>query len=305
MLRLLALATVVVVLFAANASAADIKVTYLADATSLKKSTPAGTPLTFKLFTDSACATTAVATQVVNVENVTLIEQPKLIRVKGGPKPPVAAEIDFTVTGVTPAPTLYAEVTGTGIVPVGPACQLQTAPTVEAGATAVMKDSLGTVIGALYSPCPDDFDSHGQCVVRSVDGQTVSLVVGTTAVYPTSPVLWYVTPDCTGQPYGSVPSPPLPGSAFVGLSVTAQAAPLFVSPNPLYLPSGQPTTTLLMQSTFYRDPNPADCSQGTFTPPDSCCCGNGNCGGRGTFVPVAQSTLDLAMFVPPFHAEVR
>jgi hypothetical protein len=70
MLRHLVLAALILLGIAARAQAADIKVTYLVDATQLKAKTPAGTPLTFKLFPDSACVTTAVATQTTNVENV-------------------------------------------------------------------------------------------------------------------------------------------------------------------------------------------------------------------------------------------
>jgi len=74
----------------ANAHAADIQVTYSVDAKQLKASSPAGTPFSFQLYTDSNCATAAGAPQVANVEALTLIEQPKLIKVRGGPTPPSA-----------------------------------------------------------------------------------------------------------------------------------------------------------------------------------------------------------------------
>jgi hypothetical protein len=43
---------------------------------------------------------------------------------KQGPKPVKTAEVEFTMTGVTPQPAFYAKVTGTGITPIGGACQL-------------------------------------------------------------------------------------------------------------------------------------------------------------------------------------
>src|SRR5262249_46237705 len=108
----------------ASAWASDLKVTYLVDLRSLQKNTPAGTPLTFNVYRDATC-TTLAKSQQVNVENVTLIEQPKPVRLKGAPKPPSVAQIEFTITAVPPGPTFYATVTGLGIVSVGAACQLQ------------------------------------------------------------------------------------------------------------------------------------------------------------------------------------
>ena len=41
--------------------------------------------------------------------------------------PPSVALISYTLTGLTPQPAFYAKVTGTGITPIGAACQLQAA----------------------------------------------------------------------------------------------------------------------------------------------------------------------------------
>jgi hypothetical protein len=111
---------------AASARAADIKVSYLVDSQLLRINAIAGTVLTFQLYGESSCAT-PIATQAVNIENTTLIETIKPVSVKGAPKPPSAAEIDFTMTGVTPQVQTYAKVTGTGITPIGGPCQLQNA----------------------------------------------------------------------------------------------------------------------------------------------------------------------------------
>jgi len=119
------LATLLVTLLApAAARAADVRVSYLVNGAELKNNAVAGTPLTFELHTTSACAA-AVATAVVNVENVDLLEALKAVGAKNGPKPPKQTEIRWTLTGVTPAPSFFLEVTGTGVVPVGGACQLQ------------------------------------------------------------------------------------------------------------------------------------------------------------------------------------
>ncbi|MFN8543482.1 MAG: hypothetical protein U0807_04670 [Candidatus Binatia bacterium] len=108
------------------AHAADVKVSYLADAKAFKAAV-AGTPLTFSLFTDASCSGTAAATQVVNAEATQVLEQLKRITPKGGTKAPATARIEHVLSGVMPVPTFYLQVTGTGVTPVGGACQLQTA----------------------------------------------------------------------------------------------------------------------------------------------------------------------------------
>lgn len=165
-----ALAVLAVVTFTSLASAANFQVNYRVDAKALKSGTPAGTPLTFRLYSDSSCTTAAGGSQVVNVENVALIEQPKLIKVKNGPKPPQVAAIQYTITGVTPQLQLYATVTGAGITAVGGACQLQTASVggglqrARCGSTRLGRSSGRSTITALApDPCcwsqwPADLD---------------------------------------------------------------------------------------------------------------------------------------------------
>ena len=74
------LALVALVGLASVANAGDILVTYRVNYKLLRASTPAGTALLFQLYTGSTCATAAGAPQVVNVDAVTLIEAPKLVR---------------------------------------------------------------------------------------------------------------------------------------------------------------------------------------------------------------------------------
>jgi len=117
--------SLLLVLAASSAFAADVRVTYLVDGKALKAAAPAGTVLTFELHTTNACSA-AVASDAVNVEDVTLLEQVKTAAVKSGPKPPKnVLEVRHILTGVTPAPVFYLRVTGTGVSAVGGACQLQ------------------------------------------------------------------------------------------------------------------------------------------------------------------------------------
>jgi hypothetical protein len=54
-----------------------------------------------------------------------LLEAVKLGKVKGGPKPPKIVRLRHTMTGVAAATELFLQVTGTGITPIGGACQAQ------------------------------------------------------------------------------------------------------------------------------------------------------------------------------------
>ena len=105
------------------AEAADVNVQYLVDFKDLRKNAPAGTSLTFQLYTDSACTVAAGSSVNVNVENIDLLEKVITRKVKGGPKPPNVARLSETLTGMPTAPLL--KVTGTGITPFGAACQRQ------------------------------------------------------------------------------------------------------------------------------------------------------------------------------------
>src|SRR5690349_6055594 len=101
--RLLLLASLVLAPVAARAG--DVPVTYTVDTTALKAAV-SGTNLTFKLFTDAACTTTA-HTEVVTVDNVTLLSVLKRSKPTGGAKPPKTTDIRATLTGVASAAPLY------------------------------------------------------------------------------------------------------------------------------------------------------------------------------------------------------
>lgn len=105
------------------AGAADVPVNYTVDDRVLRAAA-AGTILTFELFTDAAC-TSLVHTQMVAIENVTIISRLKRFKPVAAATPPKTTELQQTLTGVTPALPLYLKVTGTGVTAVGGACQAQ------------------------------------------------------------------------------------------------------------------------------------------------------------------------------------
>ena len=107
------------------ARAADIPVTFTTKEKDLK-SALAGTPLTFALYSDPACATQVYST-VVNVENVALITKVKQFTPKNDVKLPNTVALQTTLPGVAAHGNLYLKVTGTGIVPIAGACQAQAA----------------------------------------------------------------------------------------------------------------------------------------------------------------------------------
>ena len=87
---------VVVGLFTPQVWAADVPVSYLVDWRTLTANAPAGTALTFTLYNDNAC-TSQVASQVVNVENVQVIELLRLLTPKGATPAPLTARLTTTL----------------------------------------------------------------------------------------------------------------------------------------------------------------------------------------------------------------
>jgi hypothetical protein len=139
------------------AQAADIRVSYLVDSKPLKTLAVAGAPFTFALFADAACAT-PVALRAVNVELLTLVEQLKVVKVKGAPRVPTPARLEHVLTDVPLVPVFYLTVTGPGVTPIGGACQLQQANV-----------NGGSVVPAPPLTCPPDSSRVGSgtpCVDR-------------------------------------------------------------------------------------------------------------------------------------------
>lgn len=141
------------------ARAADLPVTYLVDAKTLRTAT-ATTPLTFILYSDAACSS-AVATQNVNAGDVNVIEQLRRLVARPAPKPPTTARITTMVSGVGIGGNLWLQVTGTGVTPVGGACQAQTAQ---------LAPHLGVPITATIKRNSATPNELGGCIWKFVDG---------------------------------------------------------------------------------------------------------------------------------------
>ena len=74
MQRLLPIGLIAVLFVPAAAWGVDVPARYAVDLVDLKKNAPAGTQLTWQLYSDSACTTATGSPLVVNVEDVELIE---------------------------------------------------------------------------------------------------------------------------------------------------------------------------------------------------------------------------------------
>ena len=105
------------------AAAADLPARYTAEEKPLKAAI-AGTNLTFKLYSDPLC-TSLVYTNTLAIENVDLIGRIKPFNPKNAVKKKNSVELRATLTAVPPTASLYLQVTGIGVTPIGGACQSQ------------------------------------------------------------------------------------------------------------------------------------------------------------------------------------
>jgi len=102
-----------------------IPVQYLVDEGLLKKDAVAGTPLTFELYSDSACSS-PVYSEVVDIESLLVIERLRVFKPKGLSGPTGKLDRIQHIFVVPEAPAYYLKVTGTGIIPwKGYTCQVQ------------------------------------------------------------------------------------------------------------------------------------------------------------------------------------
>jgi len=258
--------------------AADLDVSYLVQLSPLKKTTIAGTPLTFSLYNDSAC-TTQVASQVVNVENVSLIEQLKVLAPKNSPKPTATARLTTKMTGVTPPAQAYLKVTGTGVTAVGGNCQLQVSSKTSAPG-GIWKDAKGVVIGPLSTAVlPASGGTPLGAALYSVPGSVIQLGIladgsGFEPDGASCLRVWFATTDCSG-----------PGYMF---------------------PDNAPNWALISGTTAFYPTT-------TSVPSVSVQSFKGNCGSSSGCHPISFSltsfvlaaTADLSGFMPPFHMELQ
>lgn len=287
MRRFYSLLFAVLVLAPSAAVAADVPVVYTVDTTALKLAI-SGTNLTFELHTNATC--TALAhSQVLTIDATSMQSVLKRSKPKNGVKPPKTTDIRATLTGVGPAAPLYAKVTGTGITPVGGACQAQAASTFGASATGlIVKDANGTVMGPLQ---------NGSLILS--DGGTPVATQAQPSGFIQGSSFAYASNDCTGPKLTYATG--LSNNYFVHDQVGIDGTTLW------YGPVSAPLTSY--NSSDYAPEIPANCvAPGQiFTPPDRCCCSAPVCftGGPYTANFSPALSMDISAFVPPFTASLQ
>jgi hypothetical protein len=105
---------------------------------------------------------------VVPIETVAFVSRLKTFTPRNAPKGPTIDEVHETLTGINAAGNRYLTVTGTGITPVGGACQAQA--TVQPPAP-VVKDANGLLVGTSFGFDPNNGGTY--VVLRSVGGAVV------------------------------------------------------------------------------------------------------------------------------------
>ena len=267
-----------IVLLRSLASASDLPVTYNVQDKGLKSGAPAGTQLTFTLFTDSACAN-QVYQALIAIEDVTLISKLKLATPKHAAKAPVTDQIQATLTGVTVTGNLYLTVTGPGVSPAGATCQVQSAAVVVKG-TLVVTDANGQTVAI-----------NG---VHNSGGRLVNLVPQRSRLLTNLPGcrISFASNDCSGPPL-------LPPDD----SLTVDAC---LNSPIMYVPPTTPGTLTPLGSQLFINRNtitgPGACVPGAFVAPNACCQGLIQ-GATDTVAPAHVE--DLSVFVPPFQIDLR
>lgn len=269
------------------APGADLPARYTADEKQLKAAL-AGTMLTFQLYSDALC-TASVYSTAIAIENVDLIGRIKPFNPKNAVKKKNTTELRATLTGVPPGPSLYLKVTGTGVTPIGGACQVQASGlSGPSGASPlVVKDSLAVTVGTFDGQSSAIYDDAGALIRLSMTsvGFTQDFLYGT----------YFTANNCTGPNLQSV-DPSLVRFARI-IGTTAYYPP-------------QSGSSMNVSSQLYRSgsvplANQADCDtlfgigNSTFVPPDGCC---------QSFPSFAspmgpEATVSIGGFVPPFSVQ--
>jgi hypothetical protein len=125
-IRLLGVAMAAACLLLAAASQASTPVSYRVDQKTFKKQTLATSALTFTMYSDEACSVMTAEETLFGGDVTIVVDAPKTLKIKGGVKPAKAAVIQATLSDMPDGP-IYLEVSGPGINPLGPRCQVQAA----------------------------------------------------------------------------------------------------------------------------------------------------------------------------------
>lgn len=283
-LRLLLTVAVLAVPLAADA--ADLPARYTVDEKQLKAAL-AGTNLTFQLYSDALC-TTSVFSTVIAIENVDLLGRIKPFNPKNAVKKKNTVELRATLTSVPATPSLYLKVTGTGVVPIGGACQSQASGVAAGGSSPLLvKDSNSATIGVFDGSNGAIYDDGGALI--HLYGLTIS---GFQQSFNFT--TFEVSNNCTGpELLGTDPN--LVRNAFV-VGTTAYYAPQ-TGPS-------TPTSSVLYRGGFVPivDQTTCDANYGlgttTFFAPDGCCYIGGAVFPMGPVI-----SVNLSGFVPPFSVQ--
>jgi hypothetical protein len=284
-LRILTVAAVLAAPLAA--AAADLPARYTADEKAIKAAI-AGTNLTFKLYSDALCAS-LVSTTVIAIENVDLIARIKPFNPKNAVKKKNTVELRATLTGVPPTPSLYLQVTGTGVTPVGGACQSQASGLSGPSGSSplLVKDSNAATVGV--------FDGAGSAIYDD-GGTLVKLpnlnMAGFQQTFFFS--VQYTSNNCTGTALAGVDNSLVPFANVVG--TTAYYPPSSGAPTGINSALGRSGVTPFVNQAacdaFYGVGN------STFVAPDGCCQVTAFSFPAGPVI-----TIDLSAFVPPFSVQ--
>jgi hypothetical protein len=269
-----------------GARAADVPVVYTVDTTALKLAV-SGVNLTFELHTNAAC-TSLAHTQIITTDNLGMLSVLKRSKPKNGVKPPKTTDIRATLTGVAPAAPLYLTVSGTGITPVGGACQVQASTTAgSGGGSLVMRDANGTLLG------PVDVTT-GQFVMNDAGTPFIAYALPTGFINQNG--FMYVSGNCTGPKL----SPQQAGAGgFLPYIDGLDGTTLY------YGPVSAPLTAIASQD--YAPEIPANCvAPGqVFNSPDRCCCTSPVCYPGFNVNAGPPSSMDVSGFVPPFSVSLQ
>jgi len=222
--------------------------------------------------------------QTIAVENVSVISKLKRFKARHSATPPKTAELRQTLTGVSASGNLYLKVSGTGVTPIGGACQAQAGSVqLPPGLSLVVKDAANAVVGVLVATLSD----HNAIRMRQ-GGLTFLVTADSTGFRFDHGFAYFAASDCTGTPLW------LSNASLVPTGVVRSGT------GDVYVPSAPGSDTFIGSMLDWSSSGgPLPCGAGTPVPPDACCSLWGS-----TLPSMAPlSVVDVSGFVPPFFLQ--
>lgn len=269
---------------ATPAAAADVRLSYLVAERGLR-TVDASTPVRIGLYGDAACSASLHET-TLTLGDIDVLTRTAATPLRGAPKPAKAVELRHTLRDVPDAAPLYARIDGDGMIPIGPACQVQTVASPLRNSPVIV-DGAGAVLG----PYAVAADTGFPIWLRASGDLTYGVAVEWGEIRGLAWELYFETTDCS--------STPLLYTDYYSLMMFF---PSVSDGDVLYHPVAPPTQRVAHASA-YEVPTPADCSSGTFVPPHHCCQAMSGSGFAADFL--ATGTIDITQYRPPFHVELR